>query len=193
MATLIMAVAAGFVVWRHLQTKKAPHATLPIADYGAVADFSLTERSGKKVTLADLKGKPWVANFIFTRCAGPCPMMSYNMSKLQKEFLASTNLQFVSFSVDPEYDTPTILTQYAATYEADPTRWYFLTGKSRDVYELILKSFHLATEKSEGTQVNHSLHFVLVGGDGHIRGYYNGEDSEALSRLRYDIKSLARS
>jgi protein SCO1/2 len=169
---------------------------LTLADFGPAPDFSLTERSGKKMTLADLKGKPWLGDFIFTRCGGPCPLLSLRMSELQKDYLKKTQLNFVSFTVDPDYDTPAVLTDYAKQYGADPGRWFFLTGDSRKIVQLIVQGFHLAVEKNTdpnqkpGEQVNHSLSFVLVDANGRVRGYYTGNDLESLKRLRRDIDTL---
>lgn len=195
------AVLLVVVVLRLRQMKSSPSfgtADMTLADFGPAPDFSLTERSGKKMTLADLKGKPWVGDFIFTRCAGPCPLLSMRMSELQKNYLKTTDLQFVSFTVDPDYDSPAVLTEYAQRYNADPARWFFFTGDSKKIVQLIIEGFHLAVEKNTdpnqkpGEQVNHSLSFVLVDRDAHIRGYYTGNDLESLTRLRRDIATLAK-
>jgi cytochrome oxidase Cu insertion factor (SCO1/SenC/PrrC family) len=193
----ILAVALG--LFRLRQIKSMPNsgaADLTLADFGPVPDFSLTERSGKTVTSADLRGKPWVGNFIFTRCGGPCPLLSMRTAELQKDYLPKTNLSFVSFTVDPEYDSPKVLTEYAQRYGADSKRWLFLTGNSEKVYQMINQGFHLAVEKNKnpkapvGEAFNHSLSFVLVDANGRIRGYYAGNDLESLQRLRRDIKTL---
>src|SRR3954465_7347630 len=115
-----------------------------------VDDFSLTERSGKQVQRSDLSGKVWVADFVFPRCAGPCAQVSANMAHLQKQLAGRTGVVLVSFTVDPDYDTPKVLSRYADRYEADPERWLFLTGKVSEVYPLIVNSFHLGVVKSEG-------------------------------------------
>src|SRR5262249_55172554 len=81
--------------------------------------FSLTECHGQTVTKADLLGKPWVACFIFTRCAGPCPRVSEQMQILQNR-LKGIDVRLVSFSVDPDRDTPEDLRKYAKVYKADP-------------------------------------------------------------------------
>jgi len=198
---VILGLAAIGLGWLRQQQKKEAlnnTANMTLADFGPAPEFSLTERSGKKITLNDLKGRPWLGDFIFTRCGGPCPILSLRMSELQKDFKDKSNLQFVSFTIDPEYDTPQVLQEYAGRYNADPDRWWFLTGDSRKVYEMSVKGFHLAVEKNTdpnqkpGEQVNHSLSFVLVDKTGHIRGYYNGHDLEALKRLRSDLSSLLR-
>ena len=156
-----------------------------------VPDFTLTERSNRRVTRQDLAGKVWVADFIFTRCAGICLTMSANMQKLQDRLPAEVRL--VSFSVDPINDTPEVLTEYAKRYNADPERWLFLTGDPEGVQNLSIDGFKLALDPSSGTEaepITHSSRFALVDRDGHIRGYYGTEDADALDRLVADAKSL---
>ncbi len=195
------AVALALIVTRIKQMKDAPNsgaADMTLADFGPAPEFSLTERSGKTVTLADMKGKPWIADFIFTRCGGPCPLLSLRMSELQRDYLKKSELSFVSFTVDPEYDTPAVLKEYAPRYGADENRWLFLTGESLNVFRAIRDGFHLAVEKNTdpnqkpGEQVNHSLSFVLVDKNARMRGYYTGNDLESLKRLRRDIDSLLK-
>ena len=139
-------------------------------------DFSLTERSGKKVTLNDLRGKVWVADFIFTGCAGPCPVMSKRMQTLQAELLRDRkdSVLCVSISVDPVNDTPDVLRDYAETRGADPKRWLFLTGEKKPVRSLVADGFKLAAPKTpeEEEELLHSTRFVLVDRKGRIRGYY---------------------
>ena len=174
---------------------------LPI--YGTVPDFTLTERSGKKFGAADLKGKVWIADFIFTRCAGACPLMSTRMSKLRSRLAGEPELRFVSFSVDPEHDTPEVLSAYAEKFKADPEKWLFLTGERAALYRLSEQHFHLGVQeipaaaltpdgrvrrrRDQGesrpaagreldTQsVSHSSKFALVDREGRIRGYYDGD------------------
>lgn len=139
-------------------------------------EFSLTERSGKTVTLNDLRGKVWVADFIFTGCAGPCPVMSKRMQTLQAELLRDRkdSVLCVSFSVDPENDTPEVLREYAETRGADPKRWLFLTGEKKKVRSLVADGFKLTVPKTpeEEEELLHSTRFVLVDRKGRIRGYY---------------------
>lgn len=110
-------------------------------------------------------------------------------SKLEKEF-PNSNLNFVSFSVDPTYDTPKVLARYAASYSANPARWHFLTGPKDNVFALIRSSFHLAVENSNNNDPNdvmHSTMFVVVDPEAHVRGYYNSTDNEAVDKLRSDL------
>lgn len=159
--------------------------------YGKVPDFKLTERSTRQVTRQDLAGQVWVADFIFTHCAGICPTMSANMQKLQERLPKEVRL--VSFSVDPTNDTPEVLTEYAKRYNADPDRWLFLTGDPETIQKLSIGGFKLALDSSSGTEaepITHSSRFALVDQDGHIRGYYGTEDVGALDRLVADVKNL---
>jgi len=114
--------------------------------FGALPDFSLIERDRRRVTRADLVGKVWVANFIYTRCTDTCPLQSARMAALQGDFPGAQDLRFLSISVDPRRDTPAVLAKYAARYEADPGRWWFLTGDKTVIYALIQEGFRLSVE-----------------------------------------------
>ena len=161
-------------------------------DYGPAPEFILTERSNRKVTKQDLAGKVWVADFIFTHCAGACPAMSSHMRKLQDQLFA--DIRLVSFSVDPGNDTPEVLTEYANRYGADRDRWLFLTGDPEGVQKLSVGGFKLALDPSSGTEaepITHSSRFVLVDRSGNIRGYYGTEEPTALDHLVKDANNLA--
>lgn len=180
-------IAVGLISIRTYLEKTRAHVT---TDFGAVADFQMKNQLGQPVTLEMLKGKTWVASFIFTRCQGPCPLISYRASELQKEF-QSDNFRLVSFSVDPDYDQPDKLLAYSKNYSADSRRWIFLTGEKKLLFELIHKSFHLAVEDNgddkSGDQIMHSTYFVLVDVDGHIRGYFNSTEATAMADLKREL------
>ena len=169
----------------------------PLPEYGATPDFELTERSGRTASSSELAGKVWVADFIFTTCAGPCPLMSTHMAALQRA-VADLDVQLVSFTVDPERDTPEILAEYAARYKADPERWLFLTGAKQALYDMIQKGFLLAVDDGtvvEGGKpgpgiITHSVKFVLVDQQGRIRGYYSGEEAGVVNAILPDIQRL---
>jgi len=166
---------------------------------GQTLDFTLVNRDGQTVRRADLLGAPWIADFIFTRCGASCPMMSLRMSRLEKELPRDLGVRFVSFSVDPEYDTPKVLQEYAESFGA-PGRWLFLTGDKRTIYRLSKEGFKLALDdKTPANQLNkddepilHSTRFVLVDGEGRIRGYYEAFDEDAVKRLMRDVEALGR-
>lgn len=170
--------------------------SLPVMQ--TLPDFSLTGIDGKPVTRAALAGRVWVADFIFTRCAGPCPAMQTRMSQLAARFKNDRNIQMVTFTVDPERDTPAALAEYAGLMKADTTRWYFLTGTKEAVWELSKKGFLLgAGENEKGTPEYdkmpfiHSTRFVLVDQQSRVRGYYDGVDPKALAKLMDDARALA--
>ena len=154
-------------------------------------EFSLTDQADKTVTLADLKGKVWVADFIFTNCGGTCPMMTDKMRKLQERLPAE--IRMVSITVDPDRDTPKALAAYAAEHGATRERWLFLTGDKQSLYDLCVKGFKLPLDESGGTAaepIAHSTRFVLVDKQGEIRGYYSGTEEQDLMRLAADAKRL---
>lgn len=167
----------------------ATESKIPV--YFAVPDFSLTERSGRTVSQKDLVGQVWIADFIFTSCAGTCPSMTETMRKLQE--VLPREIRMVSFTVDPSRDTPQVLAEYANRYGADRDRWLFLTGPQDALYNLSIQGFKLALDDTAGTAVEpitHSTRFVLVDKDGQIRGYYSGTEDEELKRLSADAKEL---
>ena len=106
-----------------------------------VGDFGLTDQDGREVRAADLRGTVWIASFIFTRCSGPCPHVSATMENLQDAFAGEPDVRLVTFTVDPEYDTPEVLKRYAQRFHADPKRWLFLTGREADVYRTLQDGF----------------------------------------------------
>ena len=115
-----------------------------LGHYGEVPAFTLVERSGRPVTREDLRGSVWVANFIYTECKETCPTQSLQLQRLQKDFATSSDLRLVSITVDPQHDTPEVLSRYAERYGADPQRWLFLTGDKRAIYCLATKGFRLS-------------------------------------------------
>ena len=151
--------------------------------YGAVPDFKLTERSGKPLTNQDLKGKVWIADVIFTRCAGQCPMMSLKMKELNQKLPKAS---FASFTTDPDYDTPQVLSTYANWYEADSKRWLFLTG-TKEMLNAVMAGFKMGRVDDPAM---HSDRFVLVDKTGQIRGFYDANDNVSIEKLMKDIRVL---
>jgi len=114
--------------------------------FGSLPDFSLTDRTERMVTRAELLGTVWVANFIYTHCTDTCPLQSARMAALQRDFPEEQSLRFLSITVDPKRDTPAVLAKYAARYDADRDRWWFLTGEQQTIYVLIQEGFRLSVE-----------------------------------------------
>lgn len=140
---LALAGAALASLWRQPEPLPAEGTVETLADYGPVPDFRLTERDGSTVTLADLRGKVWLANFIYTECTETCPLQSLQVQRLQEEFADAPDLRFVSITVDPSHDTPEVLRRYADRYGADPERWLFLTGPKPAIFALAKDGFKL--------------------------------------------------
>jgi len=164
---------------------------------GALDDFQLTERSGRAVSRDDLKGKVWVAAFFFTRCAGPCSQVSGQMARLQEQW-AGRDVVLVSFTVDPDHDTPAVLRDYAAKFQADPQRWLFLTGERDKLYALIQNSFKLGVAQNEGTarkpgdEVLHSTRLVVIDRKGEKRGYFDATDEAHMTKLTAKLAAVLR-
>lgn len=141
-------LAAGWS-WYFLrgQTREGADNTLQgLQMFGTLPDFSLVGQDKQKVTRADLLGTVWVANFIYTHCTDTCPLQSARMAALQRDFPGQQDLRFISISVDPKRDTPAVLAQYAARFDADQSRWWFLTGDKQAIYALIQEGFRLSVE-----------------------------------------------
>jgi protein SCO1 len=169
----------------------------PLEDFGAVPSFTLVSQTGATVQRTDLNGQVWIADFIFTSCQGTCPMMSAQMRRVNEQLARERGLKLVSFSVDPERDTPEKLAAYGKEFGATPERWILLTGEKAALRELSQTGFHLPAsdappaDVAQGQEIIlHSTRFVLVDRAGHIRGYYNGTDAGAVDQLVKDTRRL---
>jgi protein SCO1/2 len=177
---IIAAIALGALYLN--QVKKTPLPT-----YGHVQDFKLINSLGQPVELKDLKGKVWVADFMFTTCSNICPMMTKNMGILRKAFAGNEHVRLVSVSVNPENDTPAALKDYASKNNADPKQWLFLTGTREAITKVAVESFKLGDVKEP---IFHSSYFVLVDKEANIRGYYDGTDVANIKKIAKDLKQL---
>ena len=183
-----------------------------LEDYGAAPDFRLTDQLGRPVSAADLRGKVAVVNFVYTTCRDTCPLLSLRMQALQErlraERLRGDRAQLLSFTVDPEHDTPAVLRPYAERHGADPRAWRFLTGSREAVVPAVERGFFqavvpLATpqavrtghpgtaEPHEHAEVLHSNRFILVDREGRMRAFYDGLELD-LDRVVRDARSLLR-
>lgn len=156
-----------------------------------INDFTLTDQNGESFeSPGQLDGKVWIADFFFTTCTGPCPRMSAWMARMQEDLADIPNLRFVSFTVDPENDTPEVLAEYAHRYRAQPGRWYLLTGPQETLHDLMRNQFLLGDVDMSRT---HSTRFVLVDANGDVRGYYISATTEDMEQLMADTRRLAAS
>lgn len=189
---LIPLITLGVLLWlRQLEVNALRQRS--VSSYGTVPFFQLVNQNGQAFGSAQLTGKIWIADFIYTTCPGPCPMISGRMSELQKP-LDKTDVHLVSFSVDPEKDTPAVLRGYAERLQAAPGRWDFLTGSKSAIYKLSHDGFKLAV--SDGSEAGglpvHSTRIVLVDRHGQIRGYYDAAEPDAMTKLLADTNHLLR-
>jgi len=165
----------------------AGHASLPI--YDSVPEFTLSDQTGAKFDSGSaLKGRVWIADFMFTNCPGPCPRMSSQMRQVE-EALAGTDARMVSLTIDPDRDTPPVLAKYAAYYSAHPGVWFFLTGDVETLRHLDRDVFKLGD--IDGS-LDHSTRFVLVDRAARVRGYYLTSEDDAIPRVIADAKRLLK-
>jgi protein SCO1/2 len=158
---------------------------LPIL--GDVPPFQLTAQTGQPFDGASLDGHVWVADFIFTTCPGPCPMMTSKMRQVQDSTHDLPDVRLISMTVDPAHDAPPVLAEFARHFKPDPARWFFLTGDATVLNDLGLKAFKL---NSVDGSLTHSTRFVLVDGKRRIRGYYSFDDDGVVGKLVADVKAL---
>ena len=179
-----------FFVWRAQVNQLAQRS---LDSLGAVPPFQLVNQEGQPFGSAQVNGKIWIADFVFTSCPGPCPMISSRMAELQRP-LENSDVHLVSFSVDPEKDTPAVLRDYAERLHALNGRWEFLTGPTNAIYDLIQKGFKLAVSDgaSELGVPVHSTRAALVDRHGAIRGYYDMTAPDSVTKLLADTSHLLR-
>ncbi|QEF98600.1 hypothetical protein Mal15_26550 [Stieleria maiorica] len=163
--------------------------------FGEIPAFSLTDQHGDPFDRSRLDGKIWVATFVFTRCGATCPYQTAAFSELQQTLQRADEwgkVQLVSFTVDPEFDTPEVLTEYGKKAGADFEHWHFLTGERSRLWDLSKDGFKLDVQSGRDASnlIAHSSLFVLVDQDSKIRGYYEGLSPEANKKLLDDVREL---
>jgi protein SCO1 len=169
------------------------HQQPPLPIDGQIADFTLTNEDGTVTTLADLTNHVWVADIIFTRCAGPCPRMTAQMKSIQDSLSANGNVRLVTLTTDPDYDSPKILKRYGEHFGADFSRWIFLTGTKTQIANLASGSLKLGStpiaskdQKDAADLFIHTTIFVLIDKHARMRGIYEtgGEDVDWTHSMR---------
>lgn len=177
LALLAVTVAVIVVLFQLKRDYVARQNTLPVIQ--TLAPFTLTNQAGQTVTLDSLRGRVWVADIIFTRCAGPCPLMTRQMRELQDALPRESRAALVTLTTDADYDTPPVLAEYAARHGADPARWQFLTGDKVAIANLAIDGLKLTTfakppeERTDPADLFvHATLFVVVDKLGRLRGAY---------------------
>jgi len=184
---IMYGIVAVLLVITYLTKESNSNSGLPVL--GTIPEFYFTDSQDKIISRADLDGKVWVADFIFTTCTMACPVLTGNMNLVHKEFQNNDNVRIVSISVYPEYDTPEVLKKYASQYDANTNRWHFLTGPEENVQDVIKNGFKMGDYEDI---IFHSEKFALVDQKGRLRGYYSGMQTEDVARLKKDMKKLLK-
>jgi len=153
----------------------------PLPVLSTVPPFTLTAEDGRAFSSSELQGRVWVADLIFTNCPAICPRMTGQMHQVQQ---ALPGLRLLSFTVDPERDTPAVLAAYAKRHKADPARWTFLTGE-REELDKVSQAFLFGK-----IHVDHSSRFVLIDQQSRVRAFYRTEEPDAVDRLLKDAAAL---
>jgi protein SCO1/2 len=188
---VLVALVAGVPLARTLQLRLPP----PLPVLGTLPPYSFVNQHGQPFGSKDLQGKVWIANFIFTRCPTVCPVFTARMAGIQHRVRnLGDAIHLVSFSVDPEYDTPPVLLAYAQRHKASPRMWTFLTGDPESIKQTVVDGLKVAMGR-EGPaddlmSIFHGNHFVLVDAQGRIRGYYLSNDDQAVENLVRDAGLL---
>lgn len=162
--------------------------------YHKIADFSLTNQNGKTITQNDYKDKIYVADFFFTTCRTICPIMTTNMAEIQKEIIDDAEVMLLSHSVTPEIDTVAQLKRYAIKKRVNDKKWNLVTGDKKEIYKLARKSYLAVKDNGDGGPFDmvHTENFMLIDKKRQIRGFYDGTNSEDISRLLNDILILKK-
>jgi protein SCO1/2 len=195
-AVLLIVVGAIWLNYRpaHPAAMADSQTNGPAAEHEAprtpVPDFSFTDQDNKSFTASAMKGHVWIADFIFTQCQGPCPLMTARMAQLQKD-LHGQPIRFVSFSVDPANDTPPVLKKYAAEHGADLSNWSFVTGEQDSIFSVAHTLLIGVTAAVGKMPIAHSVRFLLIDASGKVQGYYDGTDPAELKDLARDARKLA--
>lgn len=165
-----------------------------VKKYHKIADFSLTNQNGKTITQNDYKGKIYVADFFFTTCQTICPIMTDHMRDIQKEIINDDDIMLLSHSVTPVKDSVAQLKKYAKLKGVNDAKWNLVTGDKKQIYELARKSYLAVKSVGNGDQYDmiHTENFMLIDKKRQIRGFYDGTDPEAISKLIKDIEKLKR-
>lgn len=196
LAAVILAIGALYLKSPPGQPQDSPKKLVP---FSVIQDFNLTNQLGERVTLADLKGKVWIADIIFTRCGGPCPKMTANLAPLQQEWKDNPNVKMVTLTTDPGADTPAVMKKYAEHFGADPKKWLFLTGAKEEIVALAVDGLKLTAmdnppetrEKPEDLFI-HSTISVVIDKQGRAVGTFETMEPDFKAGIIGAVNQLLR-
>ena len=215
MLALLLPLTAYFIVKRKSETAVSmprhylPDSVVTLTKKGKkaedtvwhrLANFNLTNQEGRPVSWDSLKGKIIIADFFFTHCPTICPGLTLNMKRMAESInngqrvgdRTNKEVHFLSFSIDPERDSVERLKYWADKYQINPEQWWLLTGDKKVIYDQIINELKVPAEDGKGIDSNfaHTDYFVLIDSSRHVRGYYHGQDAEALAKLSRDLVLL---
>ena len=190
---IIVMVIANFLVGTRENRTPSEQPVLP--EISTINPFSLTNQFGKKITLNDMKGRPWLADIIFTRCPTVCPRMTQTFGKLRAKLPAT--LRYVSLTTDPAHDTPAVMKAFAEAHGSNDANWHFLTGPKADLMRLAIDDLKLiSVPKEEGERDNpndlfvHSSLYILVDAKGRVRKSFEHDATNLLQQVKVTLKRL---
>ena len=179
----------SYPIYRSLNRTLPPE--LPII--AQVPDYELISENGQRFGSKDLKGRVYLANFVFARCPSVCPKMLADLEKIQKRVRGTgKKVAIVTFTVDPEYDNEKVLFDLARKHKANPFTWTFLTGTDKDaMFKLYRDGFKVGVEQNpkDMFDIAHSEKIVLVDGENRVRGFYSFETND-VNKLMIDVGLL---
>jgi cytochrome oxidase Cu insertion factor (SCO1/SenC/PrrC family) len=195
----VLAIAVAFIrSERTKQNRSAASIDLPVITQG-LPPLTLTNQLGQQVTAGSFSNRVSVVDIVFTRCAGPCPQMTRQMSELQRIVPADLPVRFVTITTDPEFDSPEILKRYGERFRADPGRWWFLTGEKHEIARLAREGLKLVAQETKPEERQndadlfiHSTVFVLLDKQGRLRGAIESTEPDFNTRVLRAVRRLAR-
>ena len=204
----IIAIVVAFVVKERSRRSDSPNG-IELKQTGAasgvlpvlfeVPDFSLTNQTGKSIGRNHLLGRVWIADIIFTRCAGPCPEMTRRMAELQTTISTKSPVSFVTLTTDPLHDTPPVMAGYARRFMAQPERWHFLTGTPKQIADFAVGGLKFTTldkelsEQSDGNDLFiHSTIFVVMDKKGRARAVLESDEASFKAKALGIVQKLIK-
>lgn len=191
-------LSAVFITYSYYMTKDQKKPLPVLGNPGhKVAEFSFVNQDGKVITNKDVKGKVCVIEYFFTTCKGICPKMNENMTQVYKAFRGNNKVVILSHTVDPKKDTVKAMKEYSQRFDADASQWMFLTGDKKELYDMARYSYLInALDDTTGVSIDkdfiHDNHYMLVDGDGRIRGAYDGLKKDEITKMIQDINTLLK-
>ncbi len=195
--TFFMLLGIVFLGYYYYTFKQHPkHLTVYGNPGHVVRQFSFINQEGQTITEQNLKDKIYVVEYFFTTCQGICPKMNDNMVAVYQAFRNDNDFMILSHTVDPEVDTVAQLKRYAQKYDADPTRWMFLTGNKDSLYKMAIDDYLIPIADSTVEKINptfiHTQKFVLIDKEKKVRGFYDGTEPASVKKLIQDINELKK-